>query len=445
MNKLKHIDLFSGIGGFSLAFDSTQKIETVAFCEIEEYPQKVLKKNFPGVPIYNDITELVKNESTRPIWGQGKWQDLECDILTGGYPCQPFSQAGKRKGEEDDRHLWPFMLEIIKQKRPKFIVAENVAGHITLGLDNVLFDLESEGYSARAVVLPASSVNAHHRRDRVWVIAQDTQEDSNSNSERSHRKGVNEQGDNESNDRQKRESGSVREVLANGGDTEVRETEYVADTSSKGLQFSRTTREVGSKGEEKERARDKSTFHTTPSSNERPTTDVADTNNGFSNGENEELRTRGETSNGSSSRSGTEDVADSDSSLIEGGSISSGVHEKNTNINSGSTYEDVANSSTLGQSRQGELINSSDQETSGEGEAVKPFDGGFGEIRSFESYLGGRSDGVSAWVDGSWERGIDRVTTNPKNRANRLKALGNAIVPQVAYWIALAILGEIDE
>ncbi len=432
MSKLKHIDLFSGIGGFSLAFDSTQKIETVAFCEIEEYPQKVLKKNFPGVPIYNDITELVRNESTRPIWGQGKWQDLECDILTGGYPCQPFSQAGKRKGEEDDRHLWPFMLEIIKQKRPKFIVAENVAGHITLGLDNVLFDLESEGYSARAVVLPASSVNAQHRRDRVWVIAQDTQEDSNSNSERSHRKGVNEQGDNESNDRQERESGSVREVLANGGDTEVRETEYVEYTNSFRFQ-------------QHNEAEKETQGRRTETSIESGSTDVANTNNGFSNGENEELRTRGETSNGSSSRSGTEYVADSDSSLIEGGSISSGVHEKNTNINSGSTYEDVANSSTLGQSRQGELINSSDQETSGEGEAVKPFDGGFGEIRSFESYLGGRSDGVSSWVDGSWERGIDRVTTNPKNRANRLKALGNAIVPQVAYWIALAILGEIDE
>ena len=137
-----------------------------------------------------------------------------------------------------------------------------------------------------------------------------------------------------------------------------------------------------------------------------------------------------------------EEQKNTDSSLIEGGSISSGVHEKNTNTNSGSTYEDVANSSTLGQSRQGELINSSDQETSGEGEAVKPFDGGFGEIRSFESYLGGRSDGVSAWVDGSWERGIDRVTTNPKNRANRLKALGNAIVPQVAYWIALTLIQE---
>ena len=393
MSKLKHIDLFSGIGGFSLAFDSTQKIETVAFCEIEEYPQRVLKKNFPGVPIYNDITELVKNESTRPIWGQGKWQDLECDILTGGYPCQPFSQAGKRKGEEDDRHLWPFMLEIIKQKRPKFIVAENVAGHITLGLDNVLFDLEGEGYSARAVVLPASSVNAHHRRDRVWIIAQDELEYTDSLRCEQH------------NEAEKETQGRGTETSIESGSTDV------ADSKSK--------RHRGGISEERGSERRKVQS---------------------------EEQTRGkvgsQTKRRSQSHGGTKDVADTDSSLIEGGSISSGVHEKNTNTNSGSTYEDVANSSTLGQSRQGELINSSDQETSGEGEAVKPFDGGFGEIRSFESYLGGRSDGVSAWVDGSWERGIDRVTTNPKNRANRLKALGNAIVPQVAYWIALTLIQE---
>jgi len=407
-NKLKHIDLFSGIGGFSLAFDSTQKIETVAFCEIEEYPQKVLKKNFPGVPIYNDITELVRNESTRPIWGQGKWQDLECDILTGGYPCQPFSQAGKRKGEEDDRHLWPFMLEIIKQKRPKFIVAENVAGHITLGLDNVLFDLESEGYSARAVVLPASSINAHHRRDRVWVIAQDTQEDSNSDSERSHRKGVNEQGDNESNDRQERESGSIREVLANGGDTEVRETEYVEYTDSFRFQ-------------QHNEAEKETQGRRTETSIESGSTDVAD-----------------------SERLGLKKRA-TQSEEFKGEKTSNQSNNSSKRCTVREPSNDVADTSTLGQSRQGELIDSSDQETSGEGEAVKPFDGGFGEIRSFESYLGGRSDGVSAWVDGSWERGIDRVTTNPKNRANRLKALGNAIVPQVAYWIALAILEEIDE
>ena len=354
-NKLKHIDLFSGIGGFSLAFEATQKIETVAFCEIEEYPQKVLKKNFPGVPIYNDIRELVNNGSTRPIWGEGKWQEIECDILTGGYPCQPFSQAGKRKGEKDDRHLWPFMLEIIKQKRPKFIVAENVAGHITLGLDNVLFDLESEGYSARAVVLPASSVNAHHRRDRVWVIGEDMADSKHTRPQ----------------NKSRGESGKL-----------------------------------GKESQEEKGARNKSTIR---------------------------------------SKTSSTDVADSDSSLVEGGSISSRVHEKHSNTNSRGTYEDVADTRTLGQSRQGELIDSSDQKTHEEGETVEPFDGGFGEIRNFESYLGGRSDGVSAWVDGSWERGIDRVTTNSKNRANRLKALGNAIVPQVAYWIALAILEEIDE
>lgn len=409
MSKLKHIDLFSGIGGFSLAFDSTQKIETVAFCEIEEYPQKVLKKNFPGVPIYNDITELVKNESTRPIWGQGKWQDLECDILTGGYPCQPFSQAGKRKGEEDDRHLWPFMLEIIKQKRPKFIVAENVAGHITLGLDNVLFDLESEGYSARAVVLPASSVNAHHRRDRVWVIAQDTQEDSNSNSERLHRKGVNEQGDNESNDRQERESGSVREVLANGGDTEVRETEYVSDSNDTRDRTSQ--RRIDTHREEiVQRREEQSQFELSGHS-----TDVADSKSkrhrgGISEERGSERRkvqseeqTGGkvgsQTKRRSQSHGGTEDVANTDSSQRKGEQQSIGVQKEYT-------------------------------------------DSGITSWGEFESYLGGRSDGVSAWVDGSWERGIDRVTTNPKNRANRLKALGNAIVPQVAYWIALTLIQE---
>ena len=409
MNKLKHIDLFSGIGGFSLAFDSTQKIETVAFCEIEEYPQRVLKKNFPGVPIYNDITELVKNESTRPIWGQGKWQDLECDILTGGYPCQPFSSAGKRKGEEDDRHLWPFMLEIIKQKRPKFIVAENVAGHITLGLDNVLFDLESEGYSARAVVLPASSVNAHHRRDRVWVIAKDTQEDSNSNSERSHRKGVNEQGDNEPNDRQERESGSVREVLANGGDTEVRETEYVEYTDSlRFQQHNEAEKETQGRGAE--------------TSIESGSTDVADTSY-------EGLRTR---KRGSIPESLQEDDARRDNERRDGEYANSQVRESSLLREDA---KDVADSDSSQRKGEQQSIGVRKEYT----------DSGITSWGEFESYLGGRSDGVSSWVDGSWERGIDRVTTNPKNRANRLKALGNAIVPQVAYWIALAILGEIDE
>ena len=157
---MKHLDLFSGIGGFALAA-KWLGIETVAFCEIEEFPQKVLKKNFPHIPIHNDVRKTDEFVQYRG----------ETDILTGGYPCQPFSVAGKRRGEEDDRHLWPAMLEIIKTVRPSWVLAENVAGHIKMGLDQVLSDLEGEGYSARAVVVPACAVNAPHRRDRVWILA----------------------------------------------------------------------------------------------------------------------------------------------------------------------------------------------------------------------------------------------------------------------------------
>ena len=168
---MRHLDLFSGIGGFALAA-RWAGIETVAFCEIEEFPRKVLNKNFPGIPIHHDIREL-----------DGK--DYEgIDLITGGYPCQPFSSAGKRKGQEDDRHLWPEMLRIITQARPAWVVCENVSGHITLGLDEVLTDLESEGYAARAFIIPACAKNADHRRDRVWIVANATglrQQESNIN------------------------------------------------------------------------------------------------------------------------------------------------------------------------------------------------------------------------------------------------------------------------
>jgi len=154
---LKHLDLFSGIGGFALAA-KWAGFETVGFCEIEEYPRKVLGKNFPGVPIHQDIREL----------DGAIYEGI--DIITGGYPCQPFSTAGKRKGQEDDRHLWPEMLRVITQARPSWVIAENVTGHVTMGLDSVLTDLESEGYAARPVVIPAIAVDAKHRRDRVWIL-----------------------------------------------------------------------------------------------------------------------------------------------------------------------------------------------------------------------------------------------------------------------------------
>ena len=153
-----HLDLFSGIGGFALAA-GWAGYNTIGFCEIEDYPRRVLSSRFSGVPIHGDIREL-EGAAYRGV-----------SLITGGYPCQPFSAAGKRGGASDDRHLWPQMLRVIKQARPVFVVAENVAGHITLGLDEVLADLESEGYTGRAIVVPACAVNAPHRRDRVWIIA----------------------------------------------------------------------------------------------------------------------------------------------------------------------------------------------------------------------------------------------------------------------------------
>ena len=153
-----HIDLFSGIGGFALAA-RWAGVETVAFCEIEKYAQRVLRKNFPGIRILEDVRSFPATEFRQP------W------LLTGGYPCQPFSQAGKRRGTEDDRHLWPEMFRIIRSSRPVWVLCENVAGHISMGLDEVISDLEGEEYSVQSFVIPALSVDAKHRRDRVWIVA----------------------------------------------------------------------------------------------------------------------------------------------------------------------------------------------------------------------------------------------------------------------------------
>lgn len=157
---LRVLDLFSGIGGFSLAAH-WMGWKTIAFCEQDKFCQRVLAKNFPGVPIHEDVKKI---EEFDQYVGT-------IDLVTGGYPCQPFSVAGKRRGKKDDRHLWPEMLGIIKRVRPTWVVAENVAQHVNLGLDDVLSDLEAQGYTARTFIIPAVGVNACHRRNRVWIVA----------------------------------------------------------------------------------------------------------------------------------------------------------------------------------------------------------------------------------------------------------------------------------
>jgi len=160
---MKMLSLFSGIGGIDLAA-SWVGIETVAFCEINPFCQKVLKKHWPDVPIFDDILTLNKEVlDNAGITG--------IDIVAGGYPCQPYSTAGERKGEDDDRALWPEMCRIISEIRPAWVIGENVAGHISLGLDNVLSDLDSIGYAAQPFIIPAAAVNAKHKRDRVFTVA----------------------------------------------------------------------------------------------------------------------------------------------------------------------------------------------------------------------------------------------------------------------------------
>ena len=154
----EHLDLFSGIGGFALAA-RWNGLRTIQFVEYEPYAQKVLKKNFPSVPIHGDIKDFDATQFRQPF------------LCTGGYPCQPFSNAGLRRGEKDDRHLWPEMLRVIQECRPTWVLAENVAGHISMGLDQGLSDLEREDYSCQPFVIPACSKDASHRRDRVWIVA----------------------------------------------------------------------------------------------------------------------------------------------------------------------------------------------------------------------------------------------------------------------------------
>lgn len=161
---MRHLDLFSGIGGFALAA-RWLGINTIGFCEIDPWARDVLNKNFSNIPIHDDI-KTIKGDKYGSI-----------DIITGGYPCQPFSVAGKQRGTNDDRHLWPEMLRVIQEARPTWILCENVAGHIKLGLDKVLFDLEAEGYGTQPLIIPACATDKVHRRDRVWIIA-------NSNSKR---------------------------------------------------------------------------------------------------------------------------------------------------------------------------------------------------------------------------------------------------------------------
>lgn len=190
---ITHYDLFAGIGGFSLALEEVfneAKINHI-FCEWAEFPSAVLKKHWPDGIFYGDIAGLVADTDSQrhkssAIETEAEGRSNLCSgargdenetltILTGGFPCQPFSHAGRRKGTADDRYQWPNMFRVIQNVKPDWVIAENVRGLVTwndgMVLEQVCVDLESEGYEVQPFIIPAVAVNAPHRRDRVWIIA----------------------------------------------------------------------------------------------------------------------------------------------------------------------------------------------------------------------------------------------------------------------------------
>ena len=160
--KLKLLDLFSGIGGFSLGLESTGYFETIAFVEKDKFCQQVLQKNFKDIPIESEVRDV-------------KGDRYAADIVCGGFPCQPFSVAGKRKGTDDDRYLWDETIRIVRECKPRWFIGENVEGIINIQegmvLRQVCDDLEKEGFEVQCLVIPASGIGAWHQRKRVWILA----------------------------------------------------------------------------------------------------------------------------------------------------------------------------------------------------------------------------------------------------------------------------------
>lgn len=343
---LRVLDLFSGIGGFSLGLERTGGFETAAFCEFAEFPRKLLAKHWPNVPIFEDVRTLKGTDIDGPI-----------DVVCGGYPCQPFSTAGRRKGQKDDRYLWPEFSRLVAELRPSWVIGENVAGHISMGLDDVLSDLEGQGYAARTFVIPACATGAPHRRDRTWIVAYT-------------------EGERCGKAREPRRGSSIGSASPSSTQVDVAHADSKRGPSMRGKRENFASESAGGRDDRNRSAND--------------------------------------------------------------------VEWKVANGSAGQNSRNVADA--IGGRRQGsrQPFNASYQEAGAEGQAAQPVNGGVRGKRSAQSAMGRMVDGISSRLDGHcrWldEPDIPRVAKGVKNRANRLKALGNAVVPQIAEMIGHAIL-----
>ena len=375
---LRHVDLCSGIGGFSLGFSWAELSKTIMFCDTEKWCRQILAKNFPNTPIATDVKELA-NDPERLVPNH--------DILTAGYPCQPFSVAGLRKGEEDDRHIWPYIFRIVTFKRPSWCVFENVYGHVALGLDKVLSDMENQGYATRTFIVPACAKNAPHRRDRLWIVCKNVG-DSSSGGRGEFRVSEEKVGGTESEEAQSIRTSSTRTTM---GDTQYNGS---------------STTQIRGSNEEDARGSQKGEI-------------------------------QAKQFEGASGRGDHETMA---YTKCLG-------WEQRTEIQGEFDREEPSDQFDFSsEGRRRSRASSHVAYTSSEGLQGWDLNTTINKGRSKESQLGNESSRVHT-DEGIWfsEPNVGRVAHGIPKRVDRLKGLGNAIVPQIAMQIGLAIKSEIKE
>jgi DNA-cytosine methyltransferase len=294
MNKLKLLDLFSGIGGFSLGLESTGYFQTIAFVEKDKFCRQVLQKNFNNIPIEEDIRNV-------------RGSNYAADVITGGFPCQPFSVAGKRKGTADDRYLWDETIRVVAECKPRWFIGENVEGLININngmvLRQVQTDLEEQGFQVQCIVIPASGIGAWHQRKRIWIVAYS---DSNRHSNKIRGSSTKE----ERISQEHRQDHNTTRKSSRASSVWETNNQYVPNSSGKrsSSQSIGVNRELAEESSGEKKTRNKSTLCTSSSCSDVPNTDT-----GFGIRENQEIQTGGNTITNSS-----EDVSNSNSRLRRG-------------------------------------------------------------------------------------------------------------------------------
>jgi DNA-cytosine methyltransferase len=425
MNKLKLLDLFSGIGGFSLGLESTGYFQTIAFVEKDKFCRQVLQKNFKNIPIEEDIRNV-------------RGSNYAADVITGGFPCQPFSVAGKRKGTADDRYLWDETIRVVAECKPSWFIGENVEGLININngvvLRQVQTDLEEQGFQVQCLVIPAAGIGAWHQRKRVWIVAYS---DSNRHSNKIRRSSTKE----ERISQEHRQNHNTTRKSSGASSVWETNNQHVPNSSGK-RSFTRNNREMETKTRDKKETGDQSSLQTLSSCSDVPNTDT-----GFSIRENEEIQTRGNTINNGSEMFPTPRARDHfppvNPNQVQRNEQGWTSTRKKTGVRYGATLPDVMNKlevekyptpvATHQQAMRCEELNISQKESRDQKTSMPRHLISTETIKTWwqtQSEFCGVPNGVSYELD--------------KDRSSRIKALGNSIVPQIARQIGLSIMkGEL--